>query len=91
MFISFFFTFKQKNILFAFLSLCLKYLFSLNMFQNRNNDIDFYIYHYKSSILNKSFDDYSKNKMTYDEYYNVYNKRYIDLIKLHNVLIAKAC
>ena len=67
------------------------YLYTLNMFHNINNDIDFYIYLYKSTILNKSFDEYSTNKMTYDEYYNNYNKRYIDLIKLHNILIAKAC
>jgi hypothetical protein len=57
------------------------------MFQNIIIDIDYYIYHYKSSILNKSFNDYLNKKITYDEYYNIYNERYIDLIKLHNKLI----
>jgi hypothetical protein len=57
------------------------------MFGNINNDIDFYVDFYKISILNKSFDDLRKNIITYDEYYNVYNKRYFDLIKLHNSLI----
>ena len=56
------------------------------MFGNINNDIDFFVDFYKISILNKSFDDLRKNIITYDEYYNVYNKRYVDLIKLHNSL-----
>jgi hypothetical protein len=57
------------------------------MFGNINDDIDFCVDFYKISILNKSFDDLRKNIITYDEYYNVYNKRYFDLIKLHNSLI----
>ena len=58
------------------------------MFKNINNDIDYYIDFYKFSILNKSFEDYLNKKITYDEYYYVYNKRYFDLIKLHNKLIG---
>jgi hypothetical protein len=57
------------------------------MFENASDDIDYYIYFYKISILNKSFDDYLTKKITYDEYYDIHNKTYLELIKLHNVLL----
>ena len=57
------------------------------MFENTNDDIDFYIWIYKHSILNKSFEMFRNKKISYKEYYDDYDKIYIDLIKLHNALI----
>ena len=57
------------------------------MFENTNDDIDFYIWIYKHSILNISFEMFRNKKINYKEYNDIYNKNYFDLIKLHNVLI----
>jgi hypothetical protein len=57
------------------------------MFENTNDDIDYYIWIYKHSILNKSFEMFRNKKINYKEYNDIYNKNYFDLIKLHNVLI----
>ncbi len=57
------------------------------MFQNITNDIDYYIYEYKATTLNKSFADYFQNSISYQEYYGIYNQTYIDLILIHNRLM----
>ena len=56
------------------------------MFQNINNDVDFYIYLYKHTILQIALTEYLNKKITYEEYYN-YNTDYLNLIKIHNTLI----
>ena len=56
------------------------------MFQNINNDVDFFIYLYKHTILQNSLTEYLNKKITYEDYYN-YNTDYMNLIKLHNTLI----
>ena len=56
------------------------------MFQNINNDVDFFIYLYKHTILQNSLTEYLNKKIIYENYYN-YNTDYMNLIKLHNTLI----
>ena len=56
------------------------------MFQNINNDVDFYIYLYKHTILQNALKEYLNKNISYEDYYN-YNNNYINLIKLHNKLI----
>ena len=57
------------------------------MFKNINDDIDFYIWIYKHSILNKSYEMFKNKQISYNEYYDNDSKTYFDLIKLHNALI----
>ena len=57
------------------------------MFKNINDDIDFYIWIYKHSILNKSYEMFKNKQITYNEYYDNDSETYFDLIKLHNALI----
>ena len=49
------------------------------MFTNINNDIDFFIYLYKNTILQNALTTYLNKNITYDEYYN-YNTDYMNLI-----------
>ena len=56
------------------------------MFSNINNDVDFFIYLYKHTILQNALTKYLNKKITYEDYYN-YNTDYMNLIKLHNTLI----
>ena len=57
------------------------------MFSTINEQLDFYIYIYKNIQLQAAFNDYLNKKITYDEFYNRYNKDYMNLIKAHNKLI----
>ena len=56
------------------------------MFSNINNDVDFYIYLYKHTILQNALKEYLNKNISYEDYYK-YNNNYINLIKLHNKLI----
>ncbi len=56
------------------------------MFQNINNDVDFYIYLYKHTILQNALKEYLNKNISYEDYYN-YNTDYLNLIKIHNKLI----
>lgn len=39
------------------------------------------LYEYKRDVLNLKYNLYSNNKITFDEFYNVYNKIYFDKLK----------
>ncbi len=56
------------------------------MFSNINDDVDYFIYLHKNTILQNALTEYLNKKISYEDYYN-YNNNYIDLIKLHNRLI----
>ena len=58
-----------------------------NVFIKKYNIIVFKIclerdlYEYKRDVLNLKYNLYSNNKITFDEFYNVYNKIYFDKLK----------
>jgi len=52
------------------------------MFNSIQYDIDFYIYIYKHTILQKAFLAYLDKIITYEDYYDNYNNDYFNLIKL---------
>lgn len=54
------------------------------MFENINYDVEFFIYLYKRTILQTAFISYLNKNISYEEYYDHYNKEYFDLIKLYN-------
>ena len=55
------------------------------MFSNINKQTDIYIYYYKYFILNKYWNDYLNNKITYIDYYK-YNDLYLNQIYLNNII-----
>ena len=57
------------------------------MFSEINEQLDFYIYIYKNIQLQAAFNDYLNKKITYNEFYDHYNKDYMNLIKVHNKLL----
>ena len=57
------------------------------MFSEINEQLDFYIYIYKNIQLQAAFNDYLNKKITYNEFYDKYNKDYMNLIKTHNKLL----
>ena len=58
------------------------------MFNNINITIDNYIYFYKFFILNYQFNQYLKGFISYNDYYNIYNTYYFNLIKVHNNILS---
>ena len=58
-----------------------------NVFIKKYNVIVFKIclerdlYEYKKDVLNLKYNLYSNNEITFDEFYNVYNKIYFDKLK----------
>ena len=44
------------------------------MFSEINEQVDFYIYIYKNIQLQAAFNDYLNKKITYNEFYDHYNK-----------------
>ena len=61
------------------------------MFLNMRYIIDLYdieIKEYKRNILNAKCDDMMEGKITYDDYYNIYNKEYFEMLNLYNKMIV---
>ena len=57
------------------------------MFSEINEQLDFYIYIYKNIQLQAAFKDYLNKKISYNDFYDNYNKDYMNLIKVHNKLL----
>ena len=58
------------------------------MFSEINEQLDFYIYIYKNIQLQAAFNDYLNKKISYNDFYDNYNKDYMNLIKAHNSRVA---
>jgi len=61
------------------------------MFLNMRYIIDLYdieIKEYKRNILNSRCGDMMNNIITYDDYYNIYNKRYFEMLNLYNNMVV---
>ena len=61
------------------------------MFLNMRHIIDLYdieIKEYKRNVLNMRCCDMMEGKITYDDYYNIYNKEYFEMLNLYNNMIV---
>ena len=61
------------------------------MFLNMRYIIDLYdieIIEYKRNVLNPKCCDMMNNIITYDDYYNIYNKEYFEMLNLYNNMVV---
>ncbi len=54
------------------------------MFKYNNFVLDYQILYYKTYVLNDMWQHYINGNISFDHYYNDYNKYYMELIKYHN-------
>jgi len=54
------------------------------MFENIQYTVEYYTWIYKRTILQQAFLSYVNKKISYEDYYDHYNKDYFDLLFLFN-------